>query len=147
MLRWHERLKDDASLDMLLTFFLNCYALRDWLHNSGALDGNITDIFVKGDPALSLCRDLCNRSKHLILTGRPSVDADFSIVLEYRGNIRPAGIVILAGGVKSDLHDIANQCKEAWILFLSKNNLLEMPSSRLVEDEGLLGGESTSESS
>lgn len=66
MIRWHNQLKQDPSLDMLLTFFLNCYALRDWLINSNALAVKIIDGEINNNLAMRLCRDLCNRSKDLV---------------------------------------------------------------------------------
>ncbi len=110
MIRWHNQLKQDPSLDMLLTFFLNCYALRDWLINSNALAVKIIDGEINNNLAMRLCRDLCNRSKHLVIDRRPSIDANLVITREYRGASRPPGIVVLAGGVKSDLHELAHQC-------------------------------------
>lgn len=108
-MRWHARLKSEPTLDMLLAFFLNCYALRDWLIQSEALSRAALDERINADPAMRLCRDLCNRSKHLVLN-RASVDAQFAILREYRGKTRPPGIVVLAEGVKSDLNEVADRC-------------------------------------
>jgi hypothetical protein len=101
---------------MLLTFFLNCYALRDWLSKSSTLAANVIDTEIDGSFAMQLCRDLCNRSKHLTIS-RPSVDANFVITMEYRGKSRPAGIVVLAGGEKSDLHETAGKCVDSGTVF------------------------------
>jgi hypothetical protein len=122
MMRWHDRLKRDPSLDLLLTFFLNCYALRHWLAKSSTLAAHVVDAEIDKSFPMRLCRDLCNRSKHLTIN-RPSVDADFAITMEYRGESRPAGIVVLAGGVKSDLHETADQCVAFWHHILPENGL------------------------
>jgi hypothetical protein len=107
---------------MLLAFFLNCYALRDWLVNGDVLGSEVIDAAIQADFHMGLCRDLCNRSKHLMLS-RPSVDPDFSIVRTYRGQDQPPGIVVLAAGKMIDLHDLAAQCMIFWGNFLQGHGL------------------------
>ncbi len=121
--RWCDRLRGaDSSLDMLLAFILNCYALRDWLVNGGALESRVTDAAIQADFHMGLCRHLCNRSKHLVLS-RPSVDPDFFFALTYRGQDQPPGIVVLARGKIIDLHDAAAQCMTSWENFLQRRVL------------------------
>jgi len=122
MLRWYDRLKKDQSLDILLAFFLNCYALRDWLHKTARLDANIIDDAIKADFSMKLCRDLCNRSKHPILA-KPSIDANFVITREYRGKSRPIRLVLHADGIRTDLPELPNRCVRFWDEFLLMQGL------------------------
>jgi len=75
-------------------------------------------------PALRVCRDLCNGSKHLLIrpARRASVDADASIVREYMpgpvGDPKAANyrIVVLADG-KHDLWKLIEDCMSGWEAF------------------------------
>jgi hypothetical protein len=115
--RWSDRLRGTDSWR-----FLNCYALRDWLVNGSVLGSEVIDAAIRADLHMGLCRDLCNRSKHLVLS-KPSVDPDFSIVRTYRGPNQPPGIVVLAGGKMINLHDVAAQCMTFWENFLQEHGL------------------------
>src|SRR5262249_11565420 len=88
--RWSRRLHefgDDGSfqerLDFFLAFFLNCYALRDWFINSNSISQIELDNLIQSNEAMRLCRDICNRSKHLTLNRPASTDPNFSIGSEY----------------------------------------------------------------
>ena len=63
----------DDCRDTALSFFQNCYHLKDWLINdpSGAFQKNAVEHFVNANRELRLCADLCNGSKHLKLTKPP----------------------------------------------------------------------------
>jgi hypothetical protein len=89
VLRWHERVQVAANaerspdeLDFLLAFFINCYALRDWLLAAGAIDRTSLDDFMRSHVQMRLCRDIANGFKHMELS-QPSVDATFSLQNEY----------------------------------------------------------------
>jgi hypothetical protein len=129
MLRWHERLRDDRSLDFLLVFFLNCYALRDWLVKAGAFDETELDSIVRESLVMRLCRNLCNRSKHLILS-TTSIDSDFFISREYRGERRSSVLVVHAWDantqrdVAAELVELPVACIEFWNTTLKSKGLL-----------------------
>ena len=59
--------------DTVLSFFQNCYHLKDWLINdaSGTFRKDAVENFVNVSRELRLCADLCNGSKHLKLTKPP----------------------------------------------------------------------------
>ena len=60
--------------DDVLAFFQNCYHLKDHLKNDPAFTkhtGEEIEAFVSETPALALCADLCNATKHLILLRPP----------------------------------------------------------------------------
>lgn len=124
--RWYQRIvhqqavpgrNDDADadiLDLYLAFFLNCYSLRDWFVKSGAISDAVLAEAIKSSPDMQLCRDLCNRSKHMSLDRQASVDAGFSILREYRGQNRPNALVIIAADTKRDLFDVVGGCQQFW---------------------------------
>ena len=122
-LRWKDRVRKDKSLDTYLAFFLNCYALRDWLVAASIFEPAALDLSIQDDFALSLCRDICNRSKHLVLN-RPSVDANFFICMEYNIVTREPDMVVCAGGRVLEIGELTTACIESWRRILAEKNLL-----------------------
>lgn len=121
---------DDAllpvdRLDVLLTFFQNCYALRDWIQNDERAPKTDLDTLMSSSEALRICRDICNGSKHLTIS-HPSIDADFSIGREYipcslvTGLPSPHRWFIVAGTEKHDVLELAGECMKTWELFLEE---------------------------
>jgi hypothetical protein len=116
---------DHDLLDMYLAFFLNCYSLRDWFVKSGVIAEADIDELIQRSRQMRLCRDLCNRSKHLRIS-RPSTDADFSIIRAYRGPYRSNGpdytLAIIAEDAQdiqqTDLWDVAHGCARFWSDFI-----------------------------
>ena len=121
--RWSHRLHEvgDADsfqerLDFFLAFFLNCYALRDWFINSNSISKREMDNLIQSNEAMCLCRDICNRSKHLTLRLPPSTEANFSIGREYS----PSGDRFFIAYLDSirDLFGVAMSCVKFWDDFL-----------------------------
>lgn len=141
VVRWHARVRQAANgessadeLDFLLTFFLYCFHLRDWLEKSGVVTKDETSLFFKSNPEMRLCRDIANGFKHMTLSD-PSVDARFSIVNEYvprnwPGAYRyPNGKWTICAHNKKELHqyglvELADRCVALWNDFLLKKQLL-----------------------
>lgn len=62
----------EEVLDPIYDFFLNCYHLREWVREDSKVDQKIKNIlptFEKNDSPVQflICRDLCNKSKHVTL--------------------------------------------------------------------------------
>jgi hypothetical protein len=87
MLRYHERLKaitggrshesdSEGHADDVYAFFLNCYHLKDWLANDQSFPSSRCEVeaFVNDNSALRICADICNASKHLIVTKERSCE-------------------------------------------------------------------------
>lgn len=70
------RMRDE--LTFYLCFFAQAYSVRDWLVKQGIVRSADIDAAIRGDVAMQICRDICNRYKHYTLTS-PSIDADWSI--------------------------------------------------------------------
>lgn len=124
MKRWAAKLRetgaDQEQLDLYLAFFLNCYSLRDWFIKSDVIGAGELDSLIGASEAMRLCRDLCNRSKHLRLTQRPSTEADFSIAREYAHE--GTRFLILFLGRQRDLFQVAAECVSSWEDFLNSHN-------------------------
>jgi len=136
MARWHQRIScssagpnsDQDRLDFYLSFFQSCYALRDWLVESGVIAKDEMDPLIQTDRSMRLCRDVCNRSKHFRLRRTPSVDGDFSILREYQGENSPSSLAIIAGEEKRDLWDVAEGCFRFWHAFVQDRRIPNPPS-------------------
>lgn len=147
ILRWHARVRNAANgvasgeeLDFLLTFFMYCFHLRDWLEKSSAVTRNEMTFLFKANPELRLCRDIANGFKHMRLTD-PSVDARFSIINEYvpknwPGAYRyPNGKWTICAHNKKELYqyglvELADRCVAIWDEFLRSKELLSRTSMR-----------------
>ena len=90
--RWEERAAGALSnlpvtdfhdaLDYSLAYFVWCHSLREWLIKDGATTQGKIDRVLMVYPEWKIIRDLANRSRHLILTQKPT-DADWSVFREY----------------------------------------------------------------
>jgi hypothetical protein len=139
--RWQERLKEisigradtrasDYYEDILYAFFQNCFHLKDWIVNSGALSKNVVEDFINSNTDMKICRDLCNGSKHLIINN-PSIGKNVSIVRrDYSLSIGggPAEIKVHysvnAGGLPLDAYSLAESCVIHWEVFLKEHDLI-----------------------
>jgi len=140
--RWYKRLEEisngredtresDYYEDVLYAFFQNCFHLKDWAINSGALSKDIINDFIESNTDMKICRDLCNGSKHLVINN-PSIDSNVSV------NRRKYSISIGGGPTKIEIHyfvrtgnyppldafDLATNCSIQWEILLKKHNLL-----------------------
>jgi hypothetical protein len=80
MRRWYWRLwmgvehivggSDEAAIDAFYPFAQTCYHLVDWLENdrSQRIRRSQAEAHVSASPALAFCADICNGSKHAVLT-------------------------------------------------------------------------------
>jgi hypothetical protein len=55
----------DRIADSIFNFAITAYHIKDWLKEDGFTD---VESFINSEPMLRLCADLCNGSKHRILT-------------------------------------------------------------------------------
>jgi hypothetical protein len=128
--REHDRHSDHYH-DEIYAFFLNCFHLKDWLQNDPASASAASDVerFVNGSVALSICADLANGSKHLVLD-RPRVGtgAKFGARL-FKLNLGgvpriSAEYAVEANGKKYDAFKLAKECIAEWTGYLQSKGLL-----------------------
>lgn len=119
----------DALYD-LLSFFLNCHHLRDWLAAdklSRMSRKKVTKV-IKRSRHLSVCADLTNRTKHAVLT-RCSVDSDTSPARQNTDGDDGSGAgrrwEIAAGDAIYDAFDLALNCFADWERALTGRGLLD----------------------
>ena len=111
--------------DYVYAFCQNAYHLRDWLQNSGAASQRDLDELMARTPALKLCRDVCNGSKHLVLDQRRTSTDHIGLMREYvpppvTGGEPGERLRLLAvegqdGSVNFfEIEDLLEQCVSAW---------------------------------
>ena len=138
--RWFKRLEEihngrvhnrDSHYyqDVAYAFFLNCFHLKDWLVESGAIAESEVKQFIDSNKEMGVCHALCVGSKHLIIRN-PSIDSSVTIknrniLLGLGGTIPIIAVdyVIEASGIKYSAYNLAKQCVELWDRFLNEHGL------------------------
>ncbi len=143
MKRWYSRFKSinetkkhdmptDYYQDEVYAFFINCYHLKDWLKNDlyCHVGGEEIEEFVTNSESLRICGDICNGSKHLILT-KPKNNSEtrigsrhFSLNLGGWGPIIHIEYDVVIGDKVYDAFTLATKCINEWEVFLNQHNLL-----------------------
>ena len=126
---WAERIReavrgsnrDRDELEFYLCFFVQCHSLRDWMIHNNAASKSVIQDAVAGDEAMKICRDICNRFKHLNI-GNPSVDARWSI---RRSFLPPDNyeLVVVANGDVHALWSLMMRCLEFWKVLVAAYDL------------------------
>lgn len=128
-------------VDEIYAFFMNCYHLKDWIKNDVQVDVAVrkqVEDYISGNRPLSLCADLCNSLKHLVLTKPPrSGEGPAFGKKKYALKLGtgPARIslkyqVETARG-PVDAFDLATECVAAWDRFMAENGLVhDRPTRR-----------------
>ncbi len=142
--RWRKRLaairrgippdKSQAeALDDVYAFFMNCYHLRDWIIASGFKTKDEVDDFVRADPDLAFCRDICTGLKHFRIYAESALSSpNWSTASMFTFSF-PAGTAAIKpipgeheqwvftteGSEPVDMFDLADRCVAAWDRFLA----------------------------
>ena len=126
----------DELLDDVYGFFLHCHNLKDWLKNDPAFArAPQVEAYVSSTPSLSLCADICNKAKHLMLnrllrTGvEPSLPVG-ELIVELTDSFSESDVAreepvtvsirvfIEHNGATLDARDIARDAVAAWESFV-----------------------------
>lgn len=133
MRRWRQRLiamqgtpDVQVTFDIVLTFFINCYHVRDWLERSGALEKSTIDQLFRDSASLRACADIANIAKHFDLTSSPRLTYQLSFAREYVGVGhgwfgKDARLVILSDGKTIDVLELVEKCELEWLHFFTQN--------------------------
>ncbi len=70
------------ALDYSLAYFVWCHSLREWIIKDKAMSLSTVEDALKVYPEWKIVRDLANRSRHLVITQKPT-DAEWSVFREY----------------------------------------------------------------
>lgn len=118
MLRWHQRfLQDhDGDEDVMFAFFQNCYILKDWLLHDEVISQADYDEFIRKNNCISMCRDVCNGTKHGQLDPKDGKRNPRNPIVgrEYSGRADSFSFYLVVDFQKCDAKALAEQCVEAW---------------------------------
>lgn len=117
--------------DDLLSFFMHCYHIRDWIvHlNSVGLTAKDVDNFINANRCLQLCADLCNGTKHCKLDraarsgSQPHISGKAYTASTWftgseGGEVLRAKYVIITSNGSVDALQLAEDCMECWSKFV-----------------------------
>lgn len=119
---------DDVN-DALRTFFIECFALKDWIKNDPAGSGVDVEAHVHQSADLTLARDICNGAKHLVF--RSGREVPVPVAKRFESDTRKPGPITVeafatvpVNGVEQDAFALADACCAEWTSFLTARGLL-----------------------
>lgn len=119
--------------DDVYAFFQNCYHLKDWIKNDPECSNwSKVENFINQNGDLSICADLCNALKHLILTKPRSIEnpafAGGHITLKITDGFEVKESVdisikykVSASSGDIDAFQLAERCVTAWDIYITTN--------------------------
>ncbi|NQU83241.1 MAG: hypothetical protein HQ536_00870 [Parcubacteria group bacterium] len=140
-------------LDIVYDFFLVCYHLREWIKKDSKVDQAVKDnlpTFTGNNSSVQfqMCRDLCNKFKHVVLERAPN-DENTEIItyggslvsvsgkeleeaskkketihLKEEDEIFLGNYLVSFRGKSYDLKGVVQSCMHVWKEFFKKNDLL-----------------------
>jgi hypothetical protein len=123
--------------DIILSFFMRCYHLKDWLKSSG-VNGTKLDDYIEKTDELKICAKITNSTKHLSETdprspqlfpwvkqGLPSpISRAYNPFAEYEEEREYLEIMTLGyGDLPPRCFDFMRQCIEKWNKFLDDEGI------------------------
>jgi hypothetical protein len=143
MKRWHDRLvsldqgrahnvSSENYLDEIYAFFQNCYHLKDWIKNDGAvpLKKRAVEDYINNSRPLRLCADLCNALKHLTLKDEPRSGENpafgkehYSLTLGGESPTISLKYEVTTVNGPEDAFQLATKCVREWDAFFARNGL------------------------
>ncbi len=119
----------DEIRDLLLSFFQDCWHLRDWLIKSTEVDEQKLQSFLTNSLEMNMCREICNTAKHLVLDRPNKLPQarletffwDFGVPLPLAREYEPNGdkLTFVFLQQKYDAFELASRCLDLWREFLS----------------------------
>ena len=126
-------IRDSESYrDDFLSFFQNCFHLKDWIKNDDAIilsnKDQLVEDYINGDESLRLCADICNGTKHMkqtrnIRTGKqPQITkADYSLHVGTVPTTLAVKYTIDSASGPIDAFELATRCIDLLSRFIAAN--------------------------
>ena len=117
--------------DDVISFFIHCYHLRDWISKLNCVGENMKDVdaFINTHHELKVCADLCNGSKHCRIEKVRSGDQPHIVRISwYVTSYTPeaglsskfrARFQIMSHETIYDALELAEKCWSLWIVYRS----------------------------
>jgi hypothetical protein len=128
-------MQDETQLaDALFNFAVTTYHVKDWLehHFSASRSSIDVDAYVARQPALLVCRDLCNAGKHVVLEYKPVTEAVLASTELTPDGVAMEGspgapnyrvVVARKDGSTLDVVALANQALNDWERFFALHKM------------------------
>ena len=119
----------DEIRDLLLSFFQDCWHMKDWVIKSTGTDQQKLQSFLSASLEMNMCREICNTAKHLILDRQTPLPqarlanfTDIRVPLALAREYEPSGdkLTFLFKQQKYDAFELAGKCLDFWHEFLSR---------------------------
>jgi hypothetical protein len=121
--------------DDVVAFFQACYHLKDWIKNDPAAApvAPLVEGYISRTPCLALAADICNGSKHLVLTmpprsGHPSDFLHIGTTQNVRLETIAMSFRVDTPTGSQDAFQVATDCVKAWNAFVRANLLSTLVS-------------------
>ena len=114
------RLNVDDIEDEFTAFFIYCYHLKDWIlrDSSSRLRENVEG-YINSNECLRICADICNRSKHFVLTRpREKWTPKFHFFGFYLGQRAWVKLGVETEIGELDAFGVAQTCMASWKEFI-----------------------------
>ena len=110
--------------DEILSFFMHCYHIKDWIEhlNKNDLKKKEIESFINKNQCLKICADLCNGTKHCKLTRHPRSGKEPYIA---SGTLSEGNWTYEIAG-PDQLHDalaLAIECMDCWRHYIHDQNI------------------------
>jgi hypothetical protein len=124
----------DSISDAVFNFAVTGYHIKDWLRNEGIVG---VEQYINSKPMIRLCADLCNGSKHKLLSSRRETNDPVMSINNSELTIDMTTItcdatipinghtvrMALTSGKEIEILDFSNQVVDSWESFFSDNNI------------------------
>jgi hypothetical protein len=143
MNRWYQKcvtlnqgrvhdMPSENYVDEIFAFFQNAYHLKDWIKNDVAVPAAIKAVVeshVTQDKSLSLCADICNSLKHLVIDRPRSREGpafggkNFGLSIGAGRTTVSIKYEIVTNTGRIDAFELATDCVKAWKDFCKSSGI------------------------
>lgn len=117
-------LDQDRASDVVYSFFINCYHLKDWISKYDRnLSPGVERLFSEdgGEIHMQLCADITNRAKHFELDNRRRTDQDAQVTAKSVNVNQGAGVAYRFKLGEYDAKESKNICLCEWDKYIQSN--------------------------
>lgn len=117
--------------DDLHAYFVFCYHLKDYIIKDAKLSAQVVDNYIKSEPYLKLCRNICNLIKH-----RTPKGADYGVGhIEINVHEHISISNITAKGILTHINDLNDEKEKQIQAFLHSDDVLQNFASGQIEGD------------
>ncbi len=116
---------DLQDIDVVFSFFILCFHLKDWIIKEYPEKKELVEHFVVNSK-VNDCRAIANGIKHLNSAGPDFPDSKVSFIAREGDRLRiSVKYIVESNGKTEDAFTLARECMELWVSFLNENIVME----------------------